>query len=469
MTFIEKLESRIKAANSLLCVGLDPHPEILPEPTAAAARAFCEKIITKTAPYAAAFKPNSAFFEQFGVPGMAALKAVIQAIPGDIPVILDAKRGDIASTATAYATAAFDELDADAITINPYLGGDSVKPFLENAAKGAFLLCRTSNAGGADLQELQLSTGGLLYEQVAELAQGWHTHGNLGLVVGATQPEALARVRSVAPEPWILVPGVGAQGGDLDATLAAGLRQDGMGLLINASRSIAGAPDPAQAARDLRDAINASRANSSHRPKTFSPLKQRIADSLLTSGCVKFGAFKLKSGEVSPIYIDLRRLIAFPALLTDVARAFRDILTNLEFRHLGALPYAALPIATAVSLQGGWSMIYPRKEVKAYGTRVPVEGVFQKDDQVVVIDDLISTGGSKFESIQKLEAVDLVVRDVVVLIDRQKLGENIFHETPYRLHSVFTIAELLTYWRKTGRITDEQARKLAKFGLWELP
>ncbi|MCF7796747.1 MAG: orotidine-5'-phosphate decarboxylase [Lentisphaeria bacterium] len=469
MTFIEKLESRVKSANSLLCVGLDPHPETLPEPTAAAAQAYCEKIITATAQYAAAFKPNSAFFEQFGAPGMAALAAVIRAVPTEIPVILDAKRGDITSTATAYASAAFDTLGADAVTINPYLGRDSINPFLENVAKGAFLLCRTSNAGGADLQELQLSTGGLLYEQVAELAQRWNTHGNLGLVVGATQPEALARVRAVAPELWMLVPGVGAQGGDLHATLAAGLRPDGMGLLINASRSIANADDPAQAARTLRDDINASRKSNETQPEHFSPLKQRIADGLLSSGCVKFGAFKLKSGETSPIYIDLRRLVAFPALMTDVARAFRGILKQLEFQHLGALPYAALPIATAISLQGGWSMLYPRKEVKDYGTQVPVEGVYAQGDRVVVIDDLVSTGGSKFESIKKLEAVDLEVRDIVVLIDRQKQGQAIFKHTPYTLHSVFSIAGLLDYWYTNGAISREQGRQLAEFGLWDVP
>lgn len=468
MTFIEKLESRVKSSNSLLCVGLDPHSDDLAEHTAEAAKNYCLNLIEKTTQYAAAFKPNSAFFEAFGAEGIAALKTVIEAVPNDIPVILDAKRGDIASTATAYATAAFDELATDAVTINPYLGEDSVKPFLVNQEHGAFMLCRTSNPGGADLQELSLATGDLVYEKVAALAQWWNTNGNLGLVVGATQPEALARVRAAAPDLWFLVPGIGAQGGDLELALAAGLRRYGTGMLINASRSIAKADNPAEAAKSLRDAINSAR-KMPHSTNKFSLLKQRIADGLLDSGCVKFGQFKLKSGQISPIYIDLRRLVGFPKLLTDVARAYSDILHNLYFDHLAALPYAAMPIATAVSLQGGWSMIYPRKEVKDYGTAVPVEGVYEADDTAVVIDDLVSTGGSKFESIEKLQSAGLSVSDIVVLIDRQPMGQNVFDAQNLKLQAVFKVAELLEYWFSQKAITTDQATALEEFGLWKKP
>jgi len=469
MTFIEKLEIRVLSANSLLCVGLDPHPNDLPEKTADAAKKYCLNLIEKTALFAAAFKPNSAFFEAFGADGIAALKAVIAAIPGDIPVILDAKRGDIASTAQAYATAAFDTLGADALTINPYLGEDSIRPFLINGNRGAFLLCRTSNPGGADLQEIRAASGDLIYEKVAELAQCWNTNGNLGLVIGATQPEALARVRAAAPDLWFLVPGIGAQGGDLELALAAGLRNDGTGMLINASRSIAHSDDPAEAAKILRDAINAARKKPRLSATFFSHLKQRIANGLLDSGCVKFGSFKLKSGQISPIYIDLRRLVGFPKLLTDVARAYADILRKLHFHHLAALPYAAMPITTAVSLQGDWSMIYPRKEVKDYGTSVPVEGVYSVGDTAVVIDDLVSSGGSKFESIEKLQAAGLIVSDIVVLIDRQPLGQDVFGGKRLNLYSVFKITELLEYWSVKKAITSDQATALEAFGLWKRP
>ena len=222
------------------------------------------RLIESTAEVAAAFKPNAAFFEAFGAPGVQVLADVIQAVPEGIPVILDAKRGDIASTAEAYAQAAFSTLKADAITLSPYLGRDSLEPFLINPEQGVFLLCKTSNPGASDLQDLPLGrvqSGLTLYEQVALLAQQWNVGDNLGLVVGATQPDALARVRELVPDLWILAPGVGAQGGDLDAALNAGLRADGLGLLVPVSRAISRAGDPHQAAIELRDAIRKSYSN----------------------------------------------------------------------------------------------------------------------------------------------------------------------------------------------------------------
>ncbi len=258
-SFFEQLEVRSRAINSLLCIGLDPHPEDLPAQTPEAARDFCLRLIEATASQAAAFKPNAAFFEALGPNGIAALKEVIDAVPAGIPVILDAKRGDIASTARAYAQAVFKTLGASAVTLNPYLGRDAVEPFLVDPARGVFLLCKTSNPGAADLQDLLVrgpqSSSETLYETVARLARGWNQQGNLGLVVGATHPDALARVRAAAPELWILAPGVGPQGGDLTAALRAGLRADGLGLLLPVSRGIARAEDPGEAARKLRKAI----------------------------------------------------------------------------------------------------------------------------------------------------------------------------------------------------------------------
>ena len=265
-TFFSFLSKRVDDCSSLICVGLDPHPADLGKPTAEAAKEFCLSIIKKTAPYAAAFKPNAAFFEMHGAEGWEALQEVIQGVQAEserlgslIPVILDAKRGDIASTAEAYASSAFGRLGAHAITLNPYLGKDSIEPFLSWKEKGVFLLCKTSNPGAADLQDLIIMNGESqtmpLYLHVAGLAQGWNTRDNIGLVVGATHPEALKRVREAAPDLWILVPGVGAQGGDLETSLRAGLRKDGKGMLINVARSIARADDPGRAAAEMRDAI----------------------------------------------------------------------------------------------------------------------------------------------------------------------------------------------------------------------
>jgi uridine monophosphate synthetase len=262
-TFFTFLEKRVDDSSSLLCVGLDPHASDLNEAGVDGAIHFCFDLIERTAPVAAAFKPNAAFFEQFGAPGWEALHRVIEAVGQQsrrlgslIPVILDAKRGDIASTAEAYARSAFQTLGAHALTVSPYLGRDSIEPFLVDREKGAFLLCKTSNPGASDLQDLPVGeTGEPLYLTVARLAQSWNTRNNVGLVVGATQPEAMAAVRAAAPGLWFLAPGVGAQGGDLKAALRAGLRSDGKGLLLPVSRAIARAADPGRAAAALRDEI----------------------------------------------------------------------------------------------------------------------------------------------------------------------------------------------------------------------
>jgi orotidine 5'-phosphate decarboxylase subfamily 2 len=269
------LERRVDDCSSLLCIGLDPHVNDLPSPTAASARDYCMNLVKQTSRYAAAFKPNAAFFEVFGAEGWTALKEVIEGIKEEsrrhgslIPIILDAKRGDIASTAEAYAKSAFVNLGVDCITLNPYLGKDSIDPFLQYSEKGVFLLCKTSNPGSGDLQDLMVrmdngqstmvngpSSIVPLYEHVARLAQSWNTGRNIGLVVGATHVDAMLRVRAAAPDLWFLAPGVGAQGGELESALRAGLRRDGKGLLINVSRSIARAEKPGLAAAELRDEI----------------------------------------------------------------------------------------------------------------------------------------------------------------------------------------------------------------------
>jgi uridine monophosphate synthetase len=475
MTFISFLEKRANKVDSLLCVGLDPHRSDLREFSRAAAFEFCIRLIEATADVAAAYKPNAAFFEVLGPDGIGALQDVIAAIPEGIPVILDAKRGDIASTAQAYAQAAFQTLGVDAITINPYLGRDAVDPFIADPKKGVFLLCKTSNPGASDLQDLEVDTGewsvgraSRLYEHVALLASQWNTNDNLGLVVGATQPESLARVRAVAPDLWILAPGIGAQGGDLGSALKAGLRSDGLGVLVPVSRGISRAEDPYQAAMDLKEAINREREVSSKQyPVTSNQSLDTehwsLASGLLDAGCIKFGSFTLKSGIESPIYIDLRRLTGYPYLLSQIADAYVQLLGELEFDHLAALPYAAMPIATAIALRGNWSMVYPRKEVKGYGTDAQIEGVFEDGDRVVVIDDLISTGGSKFEGIEKLTSVGLEIQDVVVLIDRRPEGHDELAQRGYRLHAVFTLPKLLDYYESEGKIPAKQIDKVRAF------
>jgi uridine monophosphate synthetase len=460
MNFFERLEYRAHEINSLLCVGLDPRAK-----DAALAREECFGLIDATSEFALAFKPNAAFFEAFGVEGMAALKDVIAHVPHGIPVILDAKRGDIADTAEAYARAAFDELNAQAITLNPYLGGEALRPFLARSDRGAFVLCRTSNPGADEFQGSKMQDAGCpLYEMVAQHAQQWNANGNVGLVVGATDSQALARVRVAAPDLWFLLPGIGAQGGDLQASLEAGLRPDGLGLIVNISRAISTANDPGAAARKIRDEINMVRVaySVSHVTHYASRITQ-LAQDLVDSQCVRFGQFKLKSGIISPIYLDLRRLVTHPAILRRVAQTYAAKLKDLKFDRLAGIPYAALPIATAIALEIERPMIYPRREAKDYGTQAAIEGDYQAGETIVVIDDLATTGGSKVEAIEKLEEAGLKVHDIVVLIDRGQGAGPLLAEAGYQLHAVVTLDELLPEWLRTGAITQPQFEEVTAF------
>jgi len=464
LPFFERLDERAKGSSSLLCVGLDPHPELLSEKSADAALSFCLRIVEATADLACAFKPNSAFFEALGPEGMTALADVIQAIPEGIPVVLDAKRGDIASTAKAYAEAVFHVLKADAVTVSPYLGWDSLEPMLSNPEQGVFMLCKTSNPSADEFQGMIVEGGEPLYIAVAQRAMVWNRPGSIGLVVGATDPVALGAVRSTAPNLWILAPGVGAQGGDLESALRAGLRSDGYGLLIPVSRGIARASDPRSEALRLRDKINEVRSGLSDGLTTDLPSQlAAVADGLLEAGCVKFGSFTMKSGIVSPIYIDLRLLASHPKLLAMVAGSYLPVIKGLNFDCLAAIPYAALPIGTAISIRMGVPMIYHRREVKEYGTQATIEGMFEEGETALVIDDLITTGGSKLEAIERLTSAGLKVCDIAVLIDRQSTKSEPLAEAGVRLHSVFTLDDLLQHWGHTGKVPAERIEEVKEF------
>ncbi|MFA5103967.1 MAG: orotidine-5'-phosphate decarboxylase [Candidatus Margulisiibacteriota bacterium] len=258
MSFLNLLDKACENNNSLLCVGLDIDISKLPRDNRTEEERifeFNKKIIELTKDFVCAYKPNIAFYEMNGIAGMQALIKTIEYIPEDIPVILDAKRGDIGHTAKAYAKSAFEVFNADAVTVNPYLGYDSLEPFINYQDKGVFVLCLTSNKGSSDFQ---LASGEEvpLYRHVAENVSKWNTFGNCGLVVGATNSEMLKEIRSVADDMPILIPGVGAQGGDLESSVKYGTTKDKNRAIINSSRGIIYADDPAKAAKDLRDEIN---------------------------------------------------------------------------------------------------------------------------------------------------------------------------------------------------------------------
>ncbi|MDV3254922.1 MAG: orotidine-5'-phosphate decarboxylase [Lysobacter sp.] len=272
MEFMQALRHRWSNADSLVCVGLDPEPAKFPARFGSdpdAVFAFCRAIVDATAGHACAFKPQIAHFAALGAEdALTRLIAHIHAAHPGIPVILDAKRGDIGSTARHYAAEAFDRYAADAVTANPYLGRDSVQPFLDRADRGVVILCRTSNPGAADLQDLPVQAAGgtqrPLYQHVAEtIARDWNGHGNCALVVGATWPEQLREVRAIVGDMPFLVPGVGAQGGDVEAVVRNARTADGTGLMVSSSRAILYASQgddfadaAAAAAQALKEQVN---------------------------------------------------------------------------------------------------------------------------------------------------------------------------------------------------------------------
>lgn len=471
-SFLEKIERAVAKNRSLLCIGLDPDPAKMPvrflggpDPVFA----FNRSIIDATADLVCAYKPNIAFYEALGTAGLQALKKTIKYVPQGLPVILDAKRGDIGSTAQAYARAAFEYWRADAVTVNPLLGYDAVEPFLSYADRGVFLLCRTSNPGASDFQGLPCPDRPL-YLVVAEKALEWNTAGNVGLVMGATYPRDLALVREMAPDLWFLVPGVGSQGGDLGAVLRTGLDARGAGLIVNVSRQVIYAADPRRAAQGLRDALNELRDEMMAAPsgrdlarRHLEGQKETLVRELQRIGAVRFGDFTLKSGASSPIYLDLRLLASHPDVLAQVARAYVQVLGRLEYHRLAAIPYAALPIGTAVALQTGRSLIYPRREAKEYGTRKVIEGEFRPGETAVVLDDVITTGASKLEALGALKEAGLRVQDVVVLIDREQGGKADLEGRGYRLHAVMTIAEMVEALSREGLITGDQRAAVLRY------
>lgn len=195
----------------------------------------------------------------------------------------------------------------------------------------------------------------------------------------------------------------------------------------------------------------------------FNAYLSSLADGLLDAGCIKFGEFTLKSGLKSPIYIDLRQIITYPKLLEQIGQAYLPLLKELKFERLAGLPYAAIPIATAISLAGNYPMIYPRKEAKVYGTKAEIEGEYHAGETAVIIDDLATTGGSKFEAIEKLTGAGLVVKDVVVLVDRQSGAKESLEQAGYSMHAVLTISALLEYWESTGKVDKEKIAATREF------
>jgi len=470
MNFIDKLNQQILQNQSLLFVGLDPNPEMMParyqsEDIIAGLWEWLQFIISETSDFVCAYKPTLGFYEALGIPGLELLHKTLAAIPSHIPVILDAKHSDL-NTSNIFARTVFTEWQSDAITLSPYTGQDHVVPFLVYPDKAVFILCCTSNPGAEALQHYPTKESPL-YLQIVKESKNWGTPEQLGLEVGTTNSEVLAGIRAVAPERIIMARSIWAEGANLRQILEAGLNTNGDGLLIPVPQDTLGSPQLSEEIQSLRAEINQIKTEIIHENSTcsvwFSDVcllnqhpQQDLILQLYDIGCIMFGNFVQASGAVFPYYIDLRKIISNPQVFNQVLTAYEEILKNLNFDRLAGIPYGSLPTATGLALRLNCPMIFPRKEVKAHGTRKVIEGNFHPGEIVVVVDDILISGKSVMEGAEKLESAGLNVNDIVVFIDHEQGVKDRLQQNGYRSHAVLTISEITNTLYQAARINDEQ-------------
>ncbi len=480
MSFFEKLNVAIAQNQSLLVVGLDPNPELMPD-------RYCEpgsqgkmiddlwdwlqSIIAETADLVCAYRPTFGFYKALGAPGLELLHKTLTAIPAHIPIILDAKHGDL-NTSTIFARTVFEEWQVDAITVSPYSGQDHIAPFLVYPGKAVFVLCCTSNQGAEALQQYPTPESPL-YLQVVKEAKNWGTPEQLALEVGTTNADVLARIRTVAPERVILARSIWAEGGcDLPQILAAGLNTHGEGLLIPVPVEMLVSEQPAKPIESLRESVNQARSQVIDQGLTCDLwmadvclLNQHPQQDLILQlydiGCILFGEFVQASGAVFPYYIDLRKIISNPQVFHQILSAYADILKELSFDRIAGIPYGSLPTATGLALRLNHPMIFPRKEVKAHGTRRVIEGNFNPGETVVVVDDILISGKSVMEGAEKLKSAGLKVNDIVVFMDHEQGVKDRLSANGYQAHSVLTISEITETLYQAGRINEAQFKALA--------
>jgi uridine monophosphate synthetase len=474
MNFFDKLNGAIARHQSLLFLGLEPNPETIPSEYFSSGDAasqidrlweWLQLQIAQTADLVCAYKPTLGFYLALGAPGLELLQRTLKAIPNEIPIILDAKHGDL-NTSSIFAKTIFADWRVDAVTLNPYAGQDFVAPFLVYPDKAAFVLCCTSNPAAAAVQEYP-TTDAPLYLQVVKEAQSWGTPEQLGLEVGTTDPDAIARIRTLAPERVIIARSIWAEGSNLANVLQAGLNGNGDGLLIPIPQDLLGIDRPASAIESLRDEIDRTRTQIISQNSTCSVWLPNVClldkhphlDLILQLydlGCIMFGSFVQASGATFPYYIDLRKIISNPQIFHQILAAYADVLKELKFDRIAGIPYGSLPTATGLALHLHYPMIFPRKEVKAHGTRKAIEGNFEPGETVVVVDDILISGKSVMEGAAKLESGGLKVNDIVVFIDHGEGVKDRLKANGYQAHAVLTISEITETLYRAGRITEEQ-------------
>jgi uridine monophosphate synthetase len=568
MNFFVKLTDAMASRQSLLITGLDPNPEMLQTWTRhhpssgsflAQARRWIKAVIDATGDHVCAYKPSLGFYQALGPIGIELLHEVRELVPRDMPLILDAKHGDL-NTSSALAQYVFRELGADALTLSPLAGQDIVAPFLLYPDRAVVITCHSSNPGARVFQH-HPDEDRPLYTTVVRESQLWATAEQLLLEVGTSDPAVLARVRSAAPERFLILRSLWEQEERLEALLQAGLNASGDGLLLPLPQHLlvekgmaAGtsalriqietmrhrwlsnvadrcdlwlpAPETGAAAAVLggsagavlegdgeegdgedvdgeagaakqgaalgagagkggggplntaasssggrgagrnadavgtgSDVAKREGAGRTSRVSSVDPLDELIVE-LFDVGCLLFGEYVQASGAVFNYYIDLRQIISDPNLFHRVLHAYAGQLEGLRFDRIAGIPYGSLPTATGLSLKLHLPLIYPRKEVKAHGARRLIEGDFNEGETVVVVDDILITGGSVLEGIGKLETSGLVVRDVVVFIDHGGQARQRLADAGYRTHAVLMIPRITNVLMAAGRLSSDQASLL---------
>ncbi|MEC4819719.1 MAG: bifunctional orotidine-5'-phosphate decarboxylase/orotate phosphoribosyltransferase [Scytonema sp. PMC 1069.18] len=476
MNFFNKLNGAIAQNQSVLFVGLDPNFEMMPrryqsQDIMNSLWDWLQFIITETTDKVCAYKPTLGFYQALGAPGLELLQQTLAAIPSHIPVILDAKHSDL-NTSTVFAHTVFAEWGLDAITLSPYAGQDHVAPFLVYPDKAVFILCCTSNPAAVKLQQYPTQEAPL-YLQIVTESRNWGTPEQLCLEVGTTNPDVLARIRASAPERIIMTRSIWAEGSNFNQILASGLNTDGYGLLIPVPQDMLAQDDLSEQVRSLREKVNQAKTETYHDVSSCSvwvsnvclldkhPLQDLILQ-LYDIGCIMFGNYVQASGAVFPYYVDLRKIISNPQLFNQILSAYEEILKTLKFDRIAGIPYGSLPTATGLALRLHCPMIFPRKEVKAHGTRRLIEGEFFSGETVAVVDDILISGKSVMEGAEKLKSAGLKVNDIVVFIDHEQGVQNRLQENGYRGYAVLRMSEITETLYQAGRINEEQFLALKK-------
>ena len=473
MNFTDKLNKAIATNSSLLIVGLDPNPEMMSnehiqgdnDTLIERLEAWLLWVIESTCDRVCAYKPTLGFYQALGIPGLKLLERILAAIPQSIPIILDAKHSDL-NTSTLFAKTVFTQWQVDAVTLTPYAGQDHSAPFLVYSDKAVFILAHTSNPQAEVLQRYP-NLEQPFYLKVVEEAQSWATPEQLYLEVGTTNTEILSKIRAIAPERTILLRSLWSKKSNLESLINIGLNNTGEGLLIPIPQDFLANQNLSEKVANLNQKINGYREAKYDRAASceiWTPdvclLKSHPHQDLILElydiGCLLFGEYVQASGATFSYYIDLRKIISNPHIFNQVLSAYGDIVKTLEFDRIAGIPYGALPTATGLALNLQRPMIFPRKEVKAHGTRRLIEGNFNPGEKVVVIDDILISGKSVMEGADKLKSAGLKIDDIVVFIDHEGGVKDRLANNGYRAHSVLNISEITQTLYESGRIDRQQ-------------